>query len=426
MKSKNLLPYELGITEEEITPMVGVVTFGEFLLAIGLKERIDKIFPKPKSGRGFDAWEYVFPLVLMIASGGRHLEDIRKIREDKGLRKLLSLKRVPTSDAIGDWLRRQGLKGDELLKRINKEILRLAMERDGIKGYTLDIDSLMVESEKEEARKTYKGNIGFMPLVGHTNYGYVIYYEFRQGNEKPNAKSLEFYRKCKEVLPCDKKIEKFRADSASYEKDLIEALDKEGVKFAIGAKQNVAVKGEIRSIRKEEWKDYEVYCLGEKFHIMNNSDTAFRLIVKRRKSTQMPLFEEDESETERDFIIATNKEEEMEEVISFYNERGEASENRIKELKIDFAAESMPCSQFEANAVYFGLQVLTYNLYKMFLNMALPRNFLKRRALTVRYLIFNNAGKIVQSGRRLYLKVKASIIELFEDIRRRIAQMQYG
>jgi chaperonin cofactor prefoldin len=39
------------------------------------------------------------------------------------------------------------------------------------------------------------------------------------------------------------------------------------------------------------------------------------------------------------------------EIIHFYNQRAEDSENRIKELKNDFGAKQMPCGDFNANAL---------------------------------------------------------------------------
>ena len=36
-----------------------------------------------------------------------------------------------------------------------------------------------------------------------------------------------------------------------------------------------------------------------------------------------------------------------------YNQRAEDSENRIEELKLDFGGDTLPCSDFAANALYF-------------------------------------------------------------------------
>ena len=39
-------------------------------------------------------------------------------------------------------------------------------------------------------------------------------------------------------------------------------------------------------------------------------------------------------------------------VVDWYNQRGEASENRLKELKTGFAMERMPSGNTKANAVF--------------------------------------------------------------------------
>jgi hypothetical protein len=61
-------------------------------------------------------------------------------------------------------------------------------------------------------------------------------------------------------------------------------------------------------------------------------------------------------------VIATNRTERAEEVVRWYSKRGDSSENRIKDLKIGFGMERMPCGQFEANAVFFRIGALAYNV----------------------------------------------------------------
>ncbi|HIP59818.1 MAG TPA: hypothetical protein EYH01_05245 [Campylobacterales bacterium] len=54
---------------------------------------------------------FVYPLILMLHSGGRVLEDIRDIRCDEALKKTLKLDSVPTPSGIIKWLKRTGLLG---------------------------------------------------------------------------------------------------------------------------------------------------------------------------------------------------------------------------------------------------------------------------------------------------------------------------
>jgi hypothetical protein len=57
--------------------------------------------------------------------------------------------------------------------------------------------------------------------------------------------------------------------------------------------------------------------------------------------------------------------------MEWYSRRGEDSENRIKDLKIGFGMEYMPCGSFRANAAFFSIGALTYNLYLGFRSHAL-------------------------------------------------------
>ena len=61
----------------------------ELARAKGLWRRVDELFPKPGSGRGYRASAYVKPLVWMLQAGGRRLEDVRELRaEHEVLRRL--------------------------------------------------------------------------------------------------------------------------------------------------------------------------------------------------------------------------------------------------------------------------------------------------------------------------------------------------
>jgi hypothetical protein len=104
--------------------------------------------------------------------------------------------------------------------------------------------------------------------------------------------------------------------------------------------------------------------MAETVHCMNKTQQAFRLVVIRRPM-QGYLFCE-QSVSEKYTVIATNRTESMEQVVTWYNQRGDCSENRIKELKIGFGMQRMPCGQFAANAVFFRIGVLAYNVGRLF------------------------------------------------------------
>ncbi len=76
----------------------------------------------------------------MMHGGGRSLEDIRTLSRDDGLKPLLGMKKIPSADAIGNWLRRMGsCNGLDALKVVQNKQLKWALKRESEKGHTLDI-----------------------------------------------------------------------------------------------------------------------------------------------------------------------------------------------------------------------------------------------------------------------------------------------
>ena len=428
MIRQTILPFKLEKTNDLITPNAGLALLGEFAIGMGLLKNLDQHLPKPGSGAGYSPSEHLLPLLLMLNGGGRSLEDLRQIRSDQALRDLLGLERMPSSDATGDWLRRSyGNGGLEGLGVVKRQVIKQGLKDDGIKGYTLDIDATGIEAQKRTARWTYKGFKGYMPIVGHlAENGLVVGDEFRQGNEAPASRNLEFIKYCLEQLPNGKKVTALRADSASYQAGIFNYCNdpRNKIAFAIGVSQDEAVIRQIQSLGNKEWRPYGDGHIAETVHCMNRAHEAFRLIVVRRP-VQVQLF--DKTPAKRCYTaIATNRTESAEEVLRWYNQRGECSENRIKELKLGFGMERMPCGQFEANAVFFGVGVLAYNVGRLFMINTLKGSWHHHQVQTVRWRLYQTAGKVVYHAGAIWLKVRRETELLFSRIRHRSWEFANG
>jgi hypothetical protein len=420
MIRQTVLPFKLEMTKDLITPHAGLALLGEFAVGLGLLKSVDRYLPTPGSGAGYHPSAYIFPLIMMLNGGGRSLEDIRQIRADEGLREILPLKRIPSSDAFGDWLRNRGLNGGlSGLERVNRRLLKRAMRYDGLTGYTLDIDATGIEAEKQTAKMTYKGFKGYMPIVGHlAENGFVVGDEFREGNVAPATRNLAFIKYCVRQMPTGKKITALRSDSAAYQAEIINYCEVNGIQFAIGADLDPAVLTAIAAIPENDWKPYKNGSIAETIHCMEKTDTSFRLIVIRRPYQGTLFFEEDERM--KYTVIATNRTESAEDVVAWYNQRGECSENRIKELKIGFGMERMPCGQCAANAMFFRIGILAYNLFRLFTLRVLSPSWHRHQVQTVRWRLYQIAGKIVFHGGQVFLKVRRGLCQLFTHIRFRI------
>jgi hypothetical protein len=105
----------------------------EYNHGIGLRELVDRHLPGPGSNRDYAASEFVDSLVLLLQAGGRRLEDLRELRRESPLLKLVARNAISESDTVGDWLRRMGDPGTgqaglALIQKLSKvywEILNL-------------------------------------------------------------------------------------------------------------------------------------------------------------------------------------------------------------------------------------------------------------------------------------------------------------
>lgn len=427
MKSQTVLPFKLERSEEKITSQGGLVLFGEFLHALGLPDLLNSKMPAPGSAAGYEAPEFVLPLLLSIHGGGTTLEDLRMIRRDEALRQLLGVSEIPSSDAFGDWLLRMGSRPEvrRRMNEVNQRVARRMLNRQVQREFTLDIDAFLIESEKRSAQMSYKGKTGYMPIVGHiAELGLIIGYDFREGNVSPGTRNLEFTRKCLSNMPKSRSITAFRADSASYQADVFNFLESRKIQYAVGGRLDISVKTRINELPETAWREYQNGHITEIVHCMERTRKAFRLILIRRPVQPcLPGQEGNEDPYDRYRAIATNRSETAEQVVDWYNQRGDTSENRIRDLKSGFHMDSMPCGKFEANSLYFAIGVLAHNLHVFFRSAVLPEEWKRCRIQTIRWRFYQIAGKVVTHARNVILKVSGWAYELFEEVRLRCREL---
>ena len=102
------MPLKLEQTDERLTRRTGLILINRFGDKINLASKIDRAFREPGSNRGLKPSEYVLSIAEMLIDGATCLEDIRLFEDDEAYKELAEVKHYPTSDAIGDWLRRHG------------------------------------------------------------------------------------------------------------------------------------------------------------------------------------------------------------------------------------------------------------------------------------------------------------------------------
>ena len=176
-----------------------------------------------------------------------------------------------------------------------------------------------------------------------------------------------------------------------------------------------------------EWKEPVAGCgyeIAETVHTLNKTKKAFRLVIKRALRRQPDLYE-----GQRYFYhgVASNwpmEEKRADEVLGWHHQRGSA-ENFNKELKRGFGLEQMPCGQFGANAVFFRIGVMAYNLFIGFKRLSCPQAWWPHTMATFRWKLIQVAGRIVRHAGRVILKlgVDTDRLALFRCIRQKCFEL---
>ncbi len=71
--------------------------------------------------------------------------------------------------------------------------------------------------------------------------------------------------------------------------------------------------------------------------------------------------------------------------------------------------EQMPCGQFAANAMYFAIDMLVYNLAQLLKRRALLAGYRTATVATLRWKVYRLAGKLVRHARTWVLQIKTDL-----------------
>ena len=412
------MPVKLERTDERLTRRTGLILVNRFGDKINLASKINRAFREPGSNRGFDASDYVLTLTEMLIDGATYLEDVRLFENDEAYKEMAEVRHYPTSDAIGDWLRRHG--GTDGEQRLWTVISSLIQTMSGGSGLTLDIDGTLIEADKGDAQMTYKDFRGYHPLVGGSvELGLFAGSRFQHGNAVAQQELVSFIHECVNNLPGT--FSTIRSDSAAYNHSVINDCFASGRRFTITADHDVAVLRAISQIPQNAWKQGRfddgtpvAYQVAETIHTMEHTDRAFRLVVKRTKRhNQDDLFDG----SYHYWIIATNiptEEKDAQAIIHFHNGRGEF-EKMIGELKHHYGLDHLPCGQFSANSLYFTIGMLAFTLVQLLKRHYFGDEWKKKSVRSLRYYWLHLPSRIISHARYTIAKV-AIVPALFEKL----------
>ena len=443
---------------EDVTARGGLPLVVEALRAARLDEVIDEQLHLAKRARGFSELEKLEALALLVAAGGDRVEDIRTLGADQGLTRLLD-RTLPSPDALLDFLNGfddptvwQGRPKDELswvppetmpleeLAAVNRVLVERTASRDATTA-TIDHDGTIIESHKREAQVAYEGTRGYQPLVAvWAEEDLVVADEFRDGDVPGGKDPLSSVKQAFAALPSWVEKRYFRADSADYYTPLLKHLVEEQIVFSVSADMSRELRRCCTKVPKEEWEEFEVRTR-EVVHLAEVEFTPgdwpkevapLRYVALRFTPLQQEMFEErgpkylavvtnrpqpDDDEHAPDAMTAA-------ELVRWHWGKAGTIEHVHRVLKDELAAGVLPCQRFGANAAWFRINVLTYNLLTLLKRKALPERYRVARPKRLRFELFTLPGRLTTHRSQLMVDISAEPARTEEIVAARQALLE--
>lgn len=443
---EGLLPFKLVEDEsgEALTSFGGLPLVIETCEALGLAGLVNRHVRIKRRDRGYRESKYVQSVIALMAAGGDCLEDMEQLRSDAGLKLLLG--EMPSAEAVRfflyafhdeELLAQRPLEGafiaaeTEPLKglwEVNREVVLKASRGEKPQQATVDQDATVVESHKEQSQVTYLGERGYQPVINYwAEQDLILSDEFRDGNVPAGMDPLSSFLRALKALPHSVETVYFRSDSAAYQHKLLDVM-REGIEldgrkvavyFAISADMTEALKGRITSLSEGAWKPLrkvtdkgliegrkewaEVEFIPSAASVKRDMKPD-RYLAIRVRPAQGELFSDGNSY--HYYAVVSNLwERDGEELVRWQRERCGSVEKVHDVLKNDLAGGVMPCGRFFANAGWWRLNCLCYNVISVMKRKALPPSFWPARMKALRFHLIGVAGKVLSHARSTFLKL---------------------
>jgi hypothetical protein len=343
---------------------------------------------------------------------------------------------------------------------VNGALLAFMQKHRPAASATLDMDATLIETHKRDALFCYKKFKAYQPLnCWWAEQGAMLYSEFRDGNVPAGHEQLRVMKDSLRHLPDGVKKVSLRSDTAAYQEELLlycgEGKDPRFgvIDFAIGADVSEAFRAAVLATAQSAWKplirwvdgqpqptDQEWAEVGYVPNWAGHSRTSadYRFLAIREPLRQLALGDEAKlpfptqafgrKGVHKLFGVVTNRKDCGDEVIWWLRERCGKSEEVHSAMKSDLAGGRMPSGLFGANAAWWALTILAFNLNAAMKRLALGENWAAKRMKALRFHLIGLPGRVVAHARKLIIRLGggAEALKTVLDVRRTIRALAHG
>lgn len=433
--------------KEPASANAGALAFSRVLRSLGVPGLVSANLQFKVRQRGFDEAQMTESVVLLLGVGGECPDDIPLLHQDPLLPNGLGYP-PPKVTAVRSFLERfhdeklaalrparaeqksfifpnsQPLEG---LQNVQAGMVRKIAQKYAEQGppqtiATVDQDATLIESHKQAALCHYEGGRGYQPMLAvWAEADLVLADEWRDGNVPAQQSPLTCAQWAFAALPATVTQRYFRGDSACHEHELIgwlkspERAKEPGgaIGFCVSARMSEELHKAVQAVPEGQWKTFgqepdgtkrqwaEVdFVPGEKGE--KKTATPLRYVGLRLLKPQGLLF--NDGSDRHHHAVVTNLDWSGGKLLDWHREKAGTIEHVHDEVKNGLAGAHVPSQLMGANAAWFKLNLLTYNLVSAMKGLCLEPAERTARLKKFRLLVIHLAGRMNRNGCVLRLR----------------------
>lgn len=428
------MEFDLRFSDKEITAWGGMAVMKRMLEHLHFEEALKACgLPQPGSNRGYRPEQLITQFMLSVWCGANRFEHGEVTRHDPVLKRLFGFKHMANFKAVMRLFNKFDQSTNE---SVMDSLYGWLFGKIAINGITLDLDSTVMTryGKQEGAARGYnpakRGRASHHPLMAFVaDTRMIANCWLRPGNSSSANNAQAFLANTLHRLG-DKHVALLRADSGFGESEFLDHLEHQETHYIIALRQNQPLQRAL--VNASGWWGL-VDAEGKpvpgieltRFRYQPEAWSKARWVIGIRqhidqratpKGKTLSLFADDPAIGKWRFsALVTDLDLPAESIWRLYRGRADC-ENRIKELKYDFAADSFNMKGFWATEATLNTVMLAYNLMSLLRQVLLKTNPVKQAASTVqhtlqtlRYKLFAKPAYITTESRKniLHLAIAA-------------------
>ena len=384
---------KVSIKSEKITPFGGLFHVRElFFRYVG--PVINEMLGLRCTSYGYQYSEIAGSLSSVYFCGGDCVEDVtshlmphlslhptlRTCSSDtilRGISELATVNTTYTSDTGKSYDFNAATKLNSLLVKVLKNTGQLMAGE----SYDLDFDHQFIETEKYDAKMTYKKFTGYSPGVAVIG-DLIVGIENRDGNANVRFHQQDTLERIYSNLESENIM-----DCGSCSREIVETVEKHSELFYIRANRCGSLYDSLLALRG--WQREEINGIGYELNsiiVEKWEGKAYRLVIQRERRLDG---EQDLWEGEYTYrcILTNDYTSTNREIVEFYNLRG-GKERIFDDMNNGFGWARLPKSFMAENTVFLLLTAIIRNFYKFLMGRLGTKAFGLKKCSRIKAFVF--------------------------------------